>query len=161
MSSNLNDTTPAAPAGAVNVKWQTDGSGNDSAYVTASVSALTAEAIDLLAQTANIGVTTWLAVTTPGLYRISAYIVVTTEDGASSTLPSVVIGWTDQNNGQSQSFALTPTNTGNLLTTLQQASMIIDASAVSSPSITYHTTGYASGTPSTMQYALHLRLEQF
>ena len=33
MSSNLNDTTPAAPGGNVNVKWQTDGSGNDSAYV--------------------------------------------------------------------------------------------------------------------------------
>ncbi len=35
MASNFNDTTPAAPAGGVNVKWQTDGAGNDSAYVTA------------------------------------------------------------------------------------------------------------------------------
>ena len=33
MASNFNDTTPAAPAGGANVKWQTDGSGNDSAYV--------------------------------------------------------------------------------------------------------------------------------
>jgi len=32
MASNFNDTTPAAPAGSLNVKWQTDGSGNDSAY---------------------------------------------------------------------------------------------------------------------------------
>lgn len=33
MASNFNDTLPAAPAGGVNVKWQTDGAGNDSAYV--------------------------------------------------------------------------------------------------------------------------------
>ena len=33
MPSNFNDTVPAAPAGGVNVSWQTDGSGNDSAYV--------------------------------------------------------------------------------------------------------------------------------
>lgn len=33
MPSNLNDTTPAAPSGSLNVKWQTDGGGNDSAYV--------------------------------------------------------------------------------------------------------------------------------
>lgn len=32
MPSNFNDTTPAAPAGSTNVKWQTDGSGNNSAY---------------------------------------------------------------------------------------------------------------------------------
>jgi hypothetical protein len=33
MASNFNDTTPAAPAGSTNVKWQTSGTGNDSAYV--------------------------------------------------------------------------------------------------------------------------------
>lgn len=33
MASNLNDTTPAAPSGSFNVKWQTDGAGNDSAYL--------------------------------------------------------------------------------------------------------------------------------
>ena len=31
---NFSDTTPAAPAGKTNVKWQTDGSGNTSAYYT-------------------------------------------------------------------------------------------------------------------------------
>ena len=33
MASNFNNTTPAAPTGGVNVLWQTDGAGNDSAYV--------------------------------------------------------------------------------------------------------------------------------
>lgn len=35
MPSNFNDTTPAAPAGSLNVKFQTDGGGNNSAYVAA------------------------------------------------------------------------------------------------------------------------------
>lgn len=35
MASNFNNTVPAAPAGSLNVTWQTDGSGNDSAYFTA------------------------------------------------------------------------------------------------------------------------------
>jgi hypothetical protein len=35
MASNFNSTTPAAPTGSLNVTWQTDGSGNDSAYFTA------------------------------------------------------------------------------------------------------------------------------
>lgn len=35
MSSNFNNTTPSAPAGSLNVSWQTDGGGNDSAYVVA------------------------------------------------------------------------------------------------------------------------------
>jgi hypothetical protein len=165
MSSNFNNTTPAAPAGSVNVSWQTDGSGNDSAYVTASTSSLIADAVDLLAQAANVGLTTWIAVTTPGLYRVSAYIIVT-QDAAgtgspASVLPSVVIGWTDQNNGQTQSFTLTPTNAGNTLETFQQAIMVLDASSTSAPAITYHTTGYASAGSIPMQYALHLRLEQY
>ena len=37
MSTNFNDTIPAPPAGYINVKWQTDGSGNDSAYVPTAV----------------------------------------------------------------------------------------------------------------------------
>ncbi len=37
MSTNFNNTTPAAPLGYTNVFWQTDGSGNDSAYVPTSI----------------------------------------------------------------------------------------------------------------------------
>jgi len=36
MSINFNDTTPAAPGGSTNVKWQNDSSGNASAYVTST-----------------------------------------------------------------------------------------------------------------------------
>jgi hypothetical protein len=73
-------------------------------------------------------------------------------------LPSLVITWNDLDNGQSQSFTMTPTDAGNLLTTLEQSDMIV--SAGSSASIDYATSGYASGTPATMQYAVHIRVEQ-
>jgi hypothetical protein len=156
MSVNLSSTTPAAPSGNTLVQFQTDGSGNVSAYIAAATE-LVGDSIDLTGQTANISSTT--LVTSPsGRYRISAYIIVTTVDGASSTLPSVVITWNDGDNGQAQTFTLTPTATGNLLTTLEQGSMFI--SAGSSANIDFSTTGYASGTPATMHYALHIRVEQ-
>lgn len=39
MAINFSDSTPAAPAGKVNVKWQSDGSSNASAYVDPAVGA--------------------------------------------------------------------------------------------------------------------------
>lgn len=156
MSVNFSDTTPAAPTGGTNIKWQTDGSGNLSGYIQAATE-LVGDGVDLTAQTANVGPAT--LVTTPdGYYRISCYIIVTTVDGASSTLPSVVITWNDLDNGQPQTLTLTPTSSGNLLTTYEQNDAIINAG--SSASIDYSTTGYASGTPATMKYALHIRVEQ-
>ena len=156
MSVNLSNTTPAAPTGGTNVKWQSDGAGNVSGYVQSAVE-LVGDGVDLTAQTANIG-TSALVTTPSGYYRISAYLIVTTVDGASSTLPKLTITWNDKDSGHSQSFDLTPTNTGNLLTILQQSDMIV--SAGSSASIDYATSGYASGTPATMQYAIHIRVEQ-
>lgn len=156
MSVNLSNTTPAAPTGGTNITWQTDGSGNVSGYTQSAVE-LVGDGVDLTAQTADVGPNT-LVNTPNGYYRISAYLVVTTVDGASSTLPKLTITWNDLNNGQTQSFDLTPTNTGNLLTTLEQSDMIV--SAASSASIDYATSGYASGTPATMQFAIHIRVEQ-
>lgn len=155
MPSNFNSSVPAAPAGAVNVVFQTDAAGNDSAYVPAS--AVSFPSTDLTAQTANISATTLLTAPSTGRYRISAYAIVTTPDGASSTLPSIVITWTDADNSIGQSFALTPTNAGNTTTTLQQASMIV--SAVAAGAIQFAATGYASGTPATMAFALHITIE--
>ena len=156
MSVNLSNSTPAAPAGGTNITWQTDGSGNVSAYTQSAVE-LVGDGVDLTAQTANVGPNT--LVTTPnGYYRISAYLVVTTVDGASSTLPKLTITWNDLDNGQTQSFDLTVINTTNVLTALEQNDMIV--SAASSASIDYATSGYTSGTPATMQFAIHIRVEQ-
>jgi hypothetical protein len=156
MSVNLSNTTPAAPSGSTNVTFQTDGSGNVSAYVTTSTE-LTADGVDTTGLSANVGATD-LVVSPSGKYRISGYIIVTTVDGASSTLPSIVISWNDFNNGQGQTLTLTPTSTGNVLTTYEQADCFINANV--SANIQYSTTGYASGTPATMKYALHITVEK-
>jgi hypothetical protein len=155
MSVNFSSTTPAAPSGNQLVQFQTDGSGNISAYIPASSSIPTT--VDLTGQTANISATNLVASPATGRYRISAYLIVTTVDGVSSTLPSVVITWNDADNGASQSLTLTPTNTGNVLTTLQEAACVV--SARTGYAIQYATSGYASNTPATMQYAMHIVVE--
>ncbi len=156
MSINFSNTTPAAPTGKTLVTFQTDGSGNMSAYIAAAVE-LTANGFDATAQTANIGSTTLITTPVSGRYRISAYIIVTTVDGASSTLPSIVLSWNDVDNGQAQTFTLTPTNAGNLQTTFQSNDAFL--SIGSSAALSFSTTGYTSGTPATMQYAIHIVVE--
>ena len=155
MAINLNGTTPAAPAGGTNVLWQEDTSGNVSAYVTAA-GIITASSVDLTAQTANIAGTNLVASPTAGCYRISVYIAVTTAGGSSSTLPATVFTWNDQQSGQAMSLTLTPTNSGNALTTFQDAVGFISANA---SAIQYATTGYVSAGSPSMQYALHIRIE--
>ena len=153
MSSNFNSTVPAAPAGGTNVIFQTDGAGNDSAYVPGFAP------VDLTAQVANISATNLLtSLAASARFRISVYAVVTVVDGASSTLPSVTISWTDADNVTVQSVTVTPTNSGNLLTTLQSADLVISAAITTN--VTYATAGYASGTPATMNYALHIVTEK-
>jgi hypothetical protein len=159
MSVNLSNTTPAAPTGSTNVTWQTDGAGNVSAYVTTAVEIVGA-GVDATAQNANIPAANLIASPTAGQYRVSAYIIVTTvasTGAATSTLPSVVITWNDKDNAQPQTITLTPTNSGNLLTTYQENDAILSVSA--SAPLQYSTTGYASNTASQMQYALHIRVE--
>ncbi len=155
MAINLNATLPAAPAGSTNVTFQKDSSGNVSAYVT-SAPELTGDNIDLTAQTADIGSTTIVSAPANGLYRVAGYIVVTTVASVSSTLPSIVLTWSDQDNGQTQSWTLTPTANGNLQTTVEQNDAILSCGPAAN--LSFSTTGYASsGTP--MQYAVHLRVE--
>lgn len=154
MAINLNGTTPAAPAGSTNVVWQSDVSGNVSAYVPATSGT---SPINSPGNTANIPVTTIITPVTAALYRVTAYMIVTTADGVSSTLPSLIITWTDQDNSNSQTFTLLPTNNGNSLVTFQQANMEINA--IAGANINYQTTGYASNTPNAMAYALRIRLE--
>jgi hypothetical protein len=157
MSVNLSSTTPAAPAGSTNVTFQTDGSGNVSAYISSAVE-LTGNGFDATAQTADIGTTSLITSPTAGRYRVSAYIIVTTVDGASSTLPSIVLTWNDADNGAAQTLALTPTNAGNTTTTYEYNDAFVSLD-VSAP-LAFSTTGYASGTPATMQFAIHITVEK-
>jgi hypothetical protein len=157
MSVNLSNTTPAAPSGSTNVTFQTDGSGNVSAYVT-SATELTGNGADLTAQTADVSPTDLITAPVAGRYRVSVYIIVTTADGASSTLPKVTLTWVDADNGAGQSFDVTPTNSGNVLTSAEFDDTFVSAGP-SSP-LSFSTSGYASGTPATMQFALHITVEK-
>jgi len=114
-------------------------------------------AVDLATQSADIPGTSLYNVTT-GMYRVSAYIVLTTVDGVSSTLPSVQIQWADPDTNTAVGWlALTPTNSGDVFNTILQWSAVIHAKG--GGGLSYNTTGYASNSPNAMKFALHIRLE--
>lgn len=156
MAINLNRTLPAAPAGSVNVKFQSDVSGNVSGYVPGSASIQ--PGIDTTGLTADVATATLLAVTATGMYRVTGYIVETTADGASSTLPTIDISWTDSDTGVSITRSITATQAGNTIGTYDLGECSINA--LTANDISYETNGYVSGTPATMTYAIHLTVEQ-
>ncbi|WP_157649319.1 hypothetical protein [Burkholderia ubonensis] len=114
----------------------------------------------LVNQSANIASTTLYAVPTggAGMYRMSCYAVETTPDAASSTLPNVGVGWTDNDSGVALlAGTVTSTNTANAAGAFGQGIQIIYAKA--GTNITYQTSNYASGTAGAMKYAVRIRLE--
>lgn len=113
--------------------------------------------LSLLAQNANIATATLFTPLQSATYRVAVYIIETTIDGVSSTLPSVTIGWTDPDNSTAQTFALTASQATDALTNFKQATMLINAKA--GVAITYSTGSYASNTANKMQYALKITLE--
>lgn len=124
--------------------------------------------VDSLAQTADIAgsilYTTPISPSFKGTYRVSAYIVVTTVAGTSSTMPTTCVTWTDADNSTVQVLNLTASSTGNALTTFAQATAVIRA--LHNTNITVKTgasctggTGYASNPATTMQYAVHFKAE--
>lgn len=134
---------------------------NNVATVANGLSAIYGQVNNITAA-ANIAATTAYAVPAAGvgMYKVSFYVAVKTV-GTTSTLPDIVIKWTDQDNSTVQtspSFqAVTPT--GNSLTTQFSGEYIVSAKA--STNIQYQTgsvTAYAStGTP--MVYVVRIRVE--
>ena len=124
------------------------------------VGKITAGTVDLITQAGDVGTTTLYAVPVSGagLYRVSAYIIVTQAATSSSTLPSVVLTFFDLANLVQQTYTLVPASpTGNTLTTLAAGDFVMAAQALTN--IQYATINYASSGGTPMQYALHLRLE--
>ena len=132
---------------------------NSIATVAEGIPAVYAKA-DAVLQSANLSSATLYAVPASGagLYRASCYAVVTTAATTSSTLPSCVIGWTDNDSGVALSAStVTPTNTANAPGAFGQGIAVINAKA--STNITYSTSGYVSSGATAMQYAFHVKLE--
>ena len=111
-------------------------------------------------QAANIGATTIYAVPggAAGLYRVSAYAVVTQAATTSSTLPNIGVLWTDNDSNVALSAnTLTPTNTANAPGAFGPGDIVI--SAKGGTNIQFQTSNYASSGATAMQYAVHLRVE--
>jgi hypothetical protein len=97
---------------------------------------------------------------------VSAIITIVASTGAAtSTLPSIVITWTDGNNSTTQTATVSAGNTldagaggsatTNSLTTRAQAH--VNCYAKTGTAITISTTGYASNTASQMTYVVNAR----
>jgi hypothetical protein len=115
---------------------------------------------NLTTQVANVAATTLFAVVTAGLYRISVYIVVSQVATVSGTLPDSRIIYTDQDSGATETIQATVGLTGNLLTTLAQVTIVVNAKA--STNIQYdigQVTTYASAGATPLQFAYRARVE--
>ena len=126
--------------------------------------------IDTTGLTANVAAATLYTVpsTGEGMYRVSAYVVLTTAGSVSSTLPNVQVVYTDKDSNTSVTLDATPVLgvaglgqtgalTANTVGTIDAGVVPIYVKA--STTIQYQTTGYAS-TAAGMTYALHVLLEK-
>lgn len=116
---------------------------------------------NLTVQGANIGASTLLTPAADGFYRISCYLVVTRVATTSSTLPACQFNYTDADSNTSGFLTLVTTNTNNILGTNSDAGISSTGyfQAKAGGAIQYQTTGYTSVGATSMQYAVHVRLE--
>jgi hypothetical protein len=121
--------------------------------------------VDLTAQGANIGATTIVTPSANGYYRITGYEVLTRAATVSSTLPSVGVSWTDADSGVAEGPAFfLATGTTNTLGEQAPCNSVGGACEIifyakSGVAIQYQTASYATSGATSMQFALHLRLE--
>ena len=157
MSTNWNNSTPAAPSGSVNVTFQNDASGNMSAYTTAFAPVLTAASLNLTGQSAAITTTTLFATTVAGIYRLSYYLYITTA-GNSVNLTGT-FGWTDDSGAAANSVVTVnvacQTLGANSTTALGLGSVTFYAAVTTN--ITYAMA--LSGAIGSGRYAIRVRLE--
>jgi hypothetical protein len=113
--------------------------------------------VSLTGQGASIGATAILNAALSGLYRISIAISVTTAATTSSTLPSVTIGYSQQESGAAISVTPIASSSSNSTSNVQQATLVCPVQA--GANITYATSGYASSGATSMQYSLHIDVE--
>lgn len=116
--------------------------------------AVQADPARLLNQNASLPLTTVYTTVVQGRYRISAYVRVTTPDGAASSI-ALTVRWTD--GGVAQTKILIPALVGDTTATSDGESLPIEADAGSQ--IRYSTT-YSSTTPAKMKYTASVVVEQ-
>jgi hypothetical protein len=121
--------------------------------------------VDLTAQTTALGPTSLINPPLTRMYRLSAYLKVTTVDATSSTLGPLTITYTDGSDSVAQSNimlmadqtgAAVTSNSGNTTVSTLNGSMVI---WVAAGGPIQYSIGYASNVPGTMAYEVHLKLE--
>ena len=158
MPAFYNDTTPAAPAGSQNVKWQVDGSGNVSAYL--PTAPLAAPSLNLLAQSAAISTTTFFATgTTPGagMYRLSYYTYVTVAGNAVNL--TATFTWQDDSGAAANTLTTGNIACNTLGANSETAPGLGEIIFYSEASVNISYATALSGAIGTGRYALRLRLE--
>jgi len=131
------------------------------ATTTGCASAFTpiAAAINLTAQGANISSTPIITPGANGFYRFSCYVVVTQAATVSSSSPSCNVFYTDADSTVSETQQLTTSSGANTVGAIVGPVGIASFYAKSGISISYSTSGYATSGATSMQYAIHIRLE--
>jgi len=118
---------------------------------------------NLTAQQGNIGATTLVTPGANGFYHFSCYLVLTRAATTSSTLPNCVVGWNDADTATAETASMTQTSTGNTVGLLASSpGNLLNVGSIfaqSGVAITYSTTNYLSSGGTSMQYAIHVRLE--
>jgi hypothetical protein len=113
--------------------------------------------IDLGSLTADIGFTNAYVVPADGMYRVSAFIGINRAATTSSTMPALWITFQSADGLGTPTFL---TNTDAANTTSTAATNISYFKAAAGSSIVYKTLGYASTGGTSMQYTIHIVVEQ-
>jgi hypothetical protein len=95
---------------------------------------------------------------TPGTYRASCYVVVTRSASVSSTLPQCTLQWRDKDTNLSVFTSFSATSTLNGVGN-PGISGVYAFEATSADNILFTTSGYVSSGATSMQYAVHVKLE--
>lgn len=111
----------------------------------------------LSAQVADANVPAFYAVPVSGMYRVSAYVVLTQAATTSSVMPGCSVSYTEQITSQAVQDIITLSANTNLVGLHTGGSVIIQASQ--GTNIGYVTSGYASVGATPMQYAIRVKIE--
>jgi hypothetical protein len=131
----------------------------------AGVCGVAVTASDVLTLGANTGPTTLVTPAANGFYRFSCYVVTTRAATSSSTLPQCQVNWQDADTAVAEVYITTVGSTANTLGVVGQMTTGATSGpnsflyAKSGVAITYQTTNYATSGATSMQYAVHVRLE--
>lgn len=111
---------------------------------------------DKTAQAGNIGSTTILATAAAGMYKLTCYTV-STNAATGGTLPACNVAFTDGDTGTVELLAVSATAATSAIGTVTSSTKPIHIQA--STNVGYSTSGYAAGSGTALQYAIHVYLE--